>query len=223
MHAVIVGAGRIGRSLAGWLISAGQEVAVVDIDARRCAEVEAELGGIVIPGDGTRADVLHSAGAGRAGVLMATTGSAAVNMVACQMARHRFGVEGTVSLVGSDDHAGLFNLLGIDSVNMIELVSRRIQESLPIEGLVRLMNISGSTSSVMAAIRVPAGSSAVGTRLRDLAVPAGTVIPLVIARNGGAAIPREDTELSPDDQVVAVTAADELDRLRDLFGSGTGA
>lgn len=223
MHAVIVGAGMVGRSMARWLVSAGQEVAVVDTDAGRCADVESELGGIVIAGDGTRADVLERAGAGRAEVLLAATGSAAANMVACQMARHRFNVESTVALVTSDDHARLLNLLEVDSVNTVELVSRRIQESLPIEGLVRLMNISGATASVMAAIRVPEGSTAVGTRLRDLAVPPGTVIPLVIARNGGAAIPSEDTALSPDDQVVAITAADELDRLRDLLGWRTGA
>jgi Trk K+ transport system NAD-binding subunit len=139
-------------------------------------------------------------------------------MVACQLARHQFNVALTAGLVKSDDHARLFNLLGIDSpINMVELIARRIQEALPIEGVVRLMDIPGSNSSVMVTVRVLPGSSAVGRRVRDLSLPVGTLIPLVIGRDGTAATPNENTALSPEDQVVAVTNIDDLDRLRDML------
>ena len=219
MHAVIVGAGDIGRSLARWLLSSGQEVAVVDRDQEVCAATQAELGGIVVQGDASKADVLAKAGAGRAGVLIAVTASAATNLVACQMARHRFGVESTVGIVEREEHTRLFNLAGIDSaINSTELISRRIQESLPLEGLVNLMQISGAARSVMVAIHVPAASSAVGTKIRDLPIPPGTVIPLIIARDGGTTIPDDETVLNHNDQVVAVTGQDQLDRLRDVLG-----
>lgn len=208
----------MGRSVARWLVAAGHEIAVVDRDAGRCAGLESELGSVSVTGDGTEREVLARAGAARAEALIASTGSDSDNMVACQLARHEFNVARTIGLVGSDDHARLFNLLGIDSpVNMIELVARRIQEALPVEGVVRLMDIPGSNASVMVTVRVPAGSAVVGRRLRDLSLPVGSLIPLVIGRDGTATVPNENTSLSPDDQVVAVTTVDDLDRIRDLL------
>ncbi len=218
MHVVIIGAGRVGSSVARWLVASGHEIAVVERDAGRCAALENELGSVTITGDGTEGEVLARAGVARADAVIATCGSDADNMVACQIARHRFNVALTTGLVRSDDHARLFNLLGIDSpINMIELVTRRIQEALPIDGVVRLMDISGSSSSVMVTVRVPLGSAAVGRRVRDLTLPVGTLVPLIIGRDGTAAAPNENTALSPEDQVVAITNIDDLDQMRDLL------
>jgi Trk K+ transport system NAD-binding subunit len=69
----------------------------------------------------------------------------------------------------------------------------------------------------MVTIRVLPGSAAVGRRVRDLTLPVGTLISLVIGRDGTAAIPNENTALSPEDHVVAVTNIDDLDRLRDTL------
>jgi trk system potassium uptake protein TrkA len=218
LHVVIIGAGLVGSSVAGWLIAAGHEIAVIDRDADRCAAMENELGSVTVTGDGTEGEVLARAGAARAEAVIATSGSDADNMVACQLARRQFNVALTAGLVKSDDHARLFNLLGIDApINIVELITRRIQEALPIEGVVRLMDIPGSNSSVMVTIRVLPGSAAVGRRVRDLTLPVGTLISLVIGRDGTAAIPNENTALSPEDHVVAVTNIDDLDRLRDTL------
>jgi trk system potassium uptake protein TrkA len=218
MHVVIIGAGRVGSSVSRWLVASGHEIAVIDRDGDRCAVLENELGSVTVTGDGTEGEVLARAGTARAGAVIATCGSDADNLVACQLARHQFNVALTTGLVRSDDHARLFNLLGIDApINTIELVSRRIQEALPIEGVVRLMDISGSGSAVMVAVRVLPGSGAIGRRVRDLPLPVGTLIPLVIGRDGTATTPNENTALKPEDQVVAVTSIDDLDQMRDLL------
>ena len=218
MHAVILGAGRVGCSVARWLVASGHEIAVVENDPERCSALEKELGSVTVAGNGTEGEVLARAGIARAEVLIATSGSDADNMVACQLARHVFNVPRTVALTRSDDHTRLFNLLGVDSpINVVELVARRVQEALPVEGVVRLMDIGGPTSAIMVTVRIPAGSNVIGRRVRDFSLPPGSMITLVIGRDGSATIPNENTAINPNDQVVAVTTTDDLDRLRDIL------
>ena len=131
MYIVIVGAGRIGRSLARWLVAADHEVAVVEQDSSRCAALEDELGGVSVVGDGTAASTLAKAGVNRAEVFIAATGRDDQNLMACQLARHRFGASRTASIVHIPDHERLFNLLGIDIVvSTTDPVVARIQEAL---------------------------------------------------------------------------------------------
>ena len=131
MYVLIIGAGRVGVSVARWLLAADHEVAVIERDSSRCAALENELGSISVAGDGTEADILARAGANRADVFIAATGRDDDNMVACQLAKHRFGASRTVSLVNIPDHEALFNLLGMDIViNATELVAGRIRQEL---------------------------------------------------------------------------------------------
>ena len=131
MYALIIGGGRIGSAIAKWLVDAEHEVAVIDIDPARRASLEDELGSIVVAGDGTEAGTLAKAGANRADIFIATTARDDENLVACQLAKHRFGASRTVSVVNISDHERLFNLLGVDiTINTTELLVGRIQEEL---------------------------------------------------------------------------------------------
>ena len=219
MHVVIIGAGRIGCTLAKWLIAAGHEVAVIARDPARCTPLENEIGSVTVMGEGTEGAVLERAGAARANVVVATCGSAADNMVACQLARHNFSVELTIGLVKSEDHARLFNLLGINSpVNVTELISHRFQETLSIDNVTQLMEISGPNASVLFTIRIPADSVNVDKLVKDITLPIGSLIPMIIGRDGTTWIPNDNTTLGPDDRVVVVAARTDLERIRELLG-----
>jgi trk system potassium uptake protein TrkA len=131
MYVVVLGAGKIGKSLAGWLIGRGHEVAIIDRDPTRCASVEDELGSIAVPGDGTEAGVLAKAGANRADILVAATDMDDVNLVSCQLAARRFGVRRTVAIVNVNEHEELFRILGIGIiVNTTDIIVHRIQQEL---------------------------------------------------------------------------------------------
>ena len=129
MYIVIVGAGTIGASIARWLVAADHEVAAIERDESKCASLETELGSISVVGDGTEAGVLAQAGVNRADIFIASMGSNEDNMVACQLARHRFGVSYTVSLVSVPEYEKLFNLLGIGVIiNTTDLIVGRVQD-----------------------------------------------------------------------------------------------
>ena len=131
MYVVIVGGGRVGSAIARWLIDADHEVTVVDVDSSRCAVLEEELGSVAIVGDGTEAGSLAKAGANRADIFIATTAKDDENLVACQLAKRRFGASRTVSLVDIDDHDRIFRILGVDiTVNTTQLLLGQVQREL---------------------------------------------------------------------------------------------
>ena len=131
MYVVIVGGGRVGSAVARWLIDADHEVTVVEADASKCAALEEELGSIVVVGDGTEPATLGHAGANRADVFIAATPNDQENLVACQLAKRRFGALRTVSLVDVAERERIFHVLGIDVVvNTTELVVGQVQRDL---------------------------------------------------------------------------------------------
>ena len=131
MYVVIVGAGAVGVAVARWLLAAEHEVTVIDREPTRCEALDEELGSISVVGDGTVAAVLAKAGANRADIFIAMTGNDDENMVACQLAKHRFGASRTISMVTAQDHETLFNRLGIDvTVNTTALAVAKVQQEL---------------------------------------------------------------------------------------------
>ena len=131
MYVVILGAGRVGFGLARWLLATENEVAVIDHDPSKCAELEKELGGIAVLGDGTDASVLGKAGCNRADVFIGATGEDEDNLLACQLARYHFNTTRTISLVSVPEHEELFPALGIDAtVNIVDVVVDRLSQAL---------------------------------------------------------------------------------------------
>ncbi len=131
MYVVVVGGGRVGRTIARWLLTAEHEVAVVDRSPAECAVVEEELGSVSVLGDATEAGVLAKVGANRADVLIAATGADDVNLVTCQLAMHKFDVSRTISIVNEPENETLFRTLGVGAVvNITNLAIAAIQENL---------------------------------------------------------------------------------------------
>ena len=92
MKILIVGAGRVGTSVAENLVSEHNDITVIDDDPSRLADLQErfDLRGVV--GDGTQVSALRRAGAEDADLLIACAASDSVNLVACKIARKLFNV-----------------------------------------------------------------------------------------------------------------------------------
>src|SRR5437764_6228630 len=97
MYIVVVGAGKVGWNLARELIGKGNEVTVIESDASRFAMVEEELEHAVHYGDGSELWVLERAGVARADMVIAVTGDDEDNILICQVAREKYGVERVIA------------------------------------------------------------------------------------------------------------------------------
>ena len=224
MHVVIVGAGSLGRWLARSLVSAGHEVAVIEEDRGKGADLDEALGSLSVIGSGTDEAVMAKAGVNRSDAVIATTGRDDVNLAVCQLAHHRFGVGRTLSIVNESEHTELFELLGVDvPIDKTELIASRLQESVSSDGLVRLLPLSRGDGKTVATIRIPQGSVAAGRTLRDAGLPPSTVASAVVSRDGTTTPARDDTVLQPGDEVVAVTVAEEVENLKERLIVQAGA
>ena len=217
MYIVVVGAGEVGYELAKALIRNEHEVFIIERSQERCNVIKEELGSLVIAGSGSDEAVLREAGTSRADVFMAVTGSDPDNLAACQMAKHRFGVARTMSLVSNGDNEPLFRELGIDvCISTSEIILTRIEEELPRNPLVHMMDIKGSNREVVS-IRIPQDSAAVGKALREIPVPTNSIISCVLKRDGNLLAADGALVLGRDDEVVIITTEDEEEALREAL------
>ena len=81
MKIIIVGCGKIGKSLIESLVSEGHDVAVIDKDPSVIEEATNTFDVIGLCGIGTDCEVLTEAGAAKADIVISVTGSDELNML----------------------------------------------------------------------------------------------------------------------------------------------
>lgn len=159
-------------------------------------------------------------GISRADLVVAVTGDDEDNLVVCQMAKRKFGVPRAIARINNPKNETIFRKLGIDAtVSSTELIRAQIEEQIPQQSLVHLLNLR-SVGIEFVQVVVPATSPAVGQRVRDLGIPDDAILTLVI-RDGTAIVPYGETLLAAGDEVIAVTTpASEATLRRILLGTG---
>jgi trk system potassium uptake protein TrkA len=205
MYIVIVGAGNVGYHLAKAVLSKGHEVLLIDTDAAILARIEDELGSIGLEGDACEANTLEEAGTARADLFVAVTEQDADNLVACQIAKHRFKVPRTVARITDLKNEPLFKKLGVDvTVSSTILILQYIesQTSKP-QFLTRLAVLKGSDREIVD-VRIPPTSAVVGKKIRDISLPQNSLIILLIRRDERIQLPTSTTALEAGDRVVVV-------------------
>ncbi len=99
MKIIILGAGRVGSSVAESLVSEANDITVIDTDGARVAELQDryDLRGLV--GNATLPSMLKEAGAEDADMLIAVTSTDETNLVACKLAADLFNVPTRIARV----------------------------------------------------------------------------------------------------------------------------
>lgn len=214
MYIIIVGGGRVGYYLAKGLLKEGHEVLIIEENRAGCETITEELGSICLNGDGSEVSVLTEAGTGRAGMLVAVTGDDEDNLVTCQLAKHMFKVPRTIARIKNPRNEELFNKLGIDvTISNTDVILEQITEEVPTHSMTHLMEIRDHGMEVVE-VRIPPGSSSVGKAVKDLSLPAGSVLSVIIRKTEKPIIPTPTTILMAEDQVIAVTPSKSEELLR---------
>jgi trk system potassium uptake protein TrkA len=218
MYIVVVGGGRVGYHLTKALLEEKHEVALVEKNAAICDAINEELGSVCIRGDGSEVAVLADIGTSRADMLIAVTGDDEDNLVACQLAKHRFKVPRTVARVVNPKNAALFKKLGIDiPVVSTNVILENIEAEVPTHPLTHLLTIRDRGLEIVE-IRVLPHSHSAGKAIKTLSVPPGAVLSLIIRKGIRPFVPTPDTVLEADDQVIAATTAEAEPALRQSLG-----
>lgn len=105
MNIIIVGCGKIGYSLIGELVNEGHDVTVVDTDSAAIEEITNVFDCMGVCGNGVDCNVLESAGASQADLIIAVTASDELNMLSCFLSRE-LGTKHTVARIRNPEYNG---------------------------------------------------------------------------------------------------------------------
>ncbi len=216
MYIIIVGGGRIGYYLSKALINEGHEILVIEKDAALVDHIEEDLGSICMHGDGCEAATLEEAGAERAGLFIAVTNEDEDNLVACQVAKHKFNVPRIIARIGNPKNETLFKKLGIDvTISATNLILEYIEQEVPTHPLVHLFDLKRGELEIVE-VKISSTSTALGKRIGELNLPPGTIFSLIV-KDSGVEVPTTETILGTDDRVLAVIRPDSEEALRNIL------
>lgn len=203
MYVLIVGAGKVGWNLARELIERGHEVTAIEHDQQRYQTVEEELEHAVQYGDGSELWVLERAGIERADMVIAVTGDDEDNILICQVAREKYGVERVISRCNNPRNLQHFELLGVEpAVSATDLILRLIEHEVPEYGMLHLLDLPQQRLEIIE-LEVSQRSPAVGRAVGSLGLPDGSLV-ISILRGDDGFVPGPDSVLEANDEVLLV-------------------
>ena len=130
MYIIIIGCGKLGRTLAFELSDVGHNVSVVDSDAEKLAALGSGFNGLSVRGVEYDDGVLRQAGIARANCVVCVTVDDNLNITAALAARELFGVGRVIARVNDPAKKSAFELLNIETIDPTELVSYLIRSKL---------------------------------------------------------------------------------------------
>ncbi|GAC1316137.1 MAG: NAD-binding protein [Thermoleophilaceae bacterium] len=222
MYVLVVGAGKVGWNLARELIARGNELTVIESKPGRYATVEEELEHAVQYGDGSELWVLERAGIERADLVIAVTGDDEDNILICQVAREKYGVDRVIARCNNPRNLEHFELLGVKpAVSATDLILRLIEHEVPRYGLLHLLDLPQERLEIIE-IEVVPGSAAAGATVQDLGIPEGSLV-ISILRDGTGFVPLADSVIEEGDEVLLVLDTGLEDKITARFAAPDGS
>ena len=180
MYVVVIGGGNVGYYLTKELLAAGHEVVMIEKDPAAPGTIADELGSIVVPNDGCEGRYQAEAGMARADVVAAVTGDDEDNLVACQVAKMKFNVPRAIARVNNPKNEAALPALAIDeTVSPTRSILGVIEHEIPIHDLLHLAELEGGEVQIVEA-QLDASSPVIGKALRDLELPEGSNVAVIV-------------------------------------------
>jgi trk system potassium uptake protein TrkA len=173
MRIIILGAGRVGESVAASLVSEQNDITVIDPAADRLRDLEDRLDLRGVQGNGAEPSVLRRAGADDADMLIACAALDETNLVACKIAHDVFGIHTTIARLRSPEFPEGGELLcktGFSVDHVIcpeESVVRYIQQLIDYPEALQVLEFSQGRAHLVA-VRAVAGSPLVNHSIGEI-------------------------------------------------------
>ena len=146
---------------------------------------------------------MERAGVERCEMLIAVTGDDEDNILICQVAREKYGVERIISRCNNPRNLQHFELLGVKpAVSATDLILRLIEHEVPKYGLVHLLDLPQERLEIIE-IEIQEGSFAAGKEVQTLGLPDGSLV-IAILRDGTGFVPLADSVVEAGDELLLV-------------------
>ena len=227
MKVIVCGAGQVGFNIARQLSGEHNDVTVIDQSPELVKRINDNLDVHGLVGFASHPDVLETAGARDADMIIAVTFADEVNMVACQVAHSLFNVPTKIARVRAQSYLGpiwqdLFSRdhMPIDVIISPELeVARSAERRLEVPGAFDMIPF-GEDKLRLIGVRLTEECPIVDTPLWQLTdlFPDLNIVVVGIDRGGSLLVPTGDDQMLVNDEVFFVSGREQVSRALSLFG-----
>ena len=216
MKIVVVGAGKVGYSLAQRLAQDQHDVYVIEKNGDRIKNLENNLDVNLVQGNGSSISLLQEIGVEDMGMLIAVTDSDEVNMLACMLGKAA-GIPKTIARVRDTEYengtnAVIRDRLGIDLFINPEMVTA--QEIYKVLKTPAALDVEDFASGAVRLVefKIRSNLHVTGIPLRKLELPPNVLI-VGIMRGGEMIIPHGESTLEYLDNVFFLGAKESIDKV----------
>ena len=216
MKIVVVGAGKVGYSLAQRLAQDQHDVYVIEKNGDRIKNLENSLDVNLVQGNGSSISLLQEIGIADMGMLIAVTDSDEVNMLACMLGKAA-GISKTIARVRDNEYdsgtnASIRERLGIDLFINPEMVTA--QEIYKVLKTPAALDVEDFASGAVRLVefKIRNNLHVTGIPLRKLELPPNVLV-VGIMRGGEMIIPHGESTLEYLDNVFFLGAKESIDQV----------
>ena len=217
MKIVILGAGRVGASVAESLVSERNDITLIDSNAQALAYLQDKFDLRTLVGSATSPQLLRDAGIEDADILIATTASDETNLVACKLAAQLFNVPTRIARIRSSEFQNQPEITGDGGFYVDHLicpeqtVTDYLHKLVEFPEALQVLEFADGALSLIA-VRAYAGGPLVEHPLRDLKTQHPNIDIRIVAifRNDRSIQPDGDTLIEPGDEVFILAASQHI-------------
>ena len=209
---MIIGGGNIGYKLAKALDNKFYHTRILENRQKRCEFLSERLDRpIVLMGDSTDQEILREENIQDMDMVIAVTGDEETNILSCLLAKS-LGAKSTVTRINNFGYMPLIEPIGIDyvvcprqsAINSLLHFIRRGK-------IISTVSIKGEQAEALEAV-AHEDSPIVGKAVKDIDFPRGCLI-LCFQRGDEVVIPRGDTVIEPDDQLIIISTRHNIPKV----------
>lgn len=206
MNIIIVGAGKVGYTLAEYLSKDGDNITIIDKKDYALEHVNNNLDVMCVKGNATSLKVLEEAGVREAELLISVTDSDELNML-CSLASKKLGVKSTIARVRTpgydEDITLLTEAVGIDLV-----INPEKAAAMEISKLIKFPSVCSIDSFSDGKVNLVGfkaeDTELEGKRIRDIGFIRGNVLFCGVERGDDFIMPKGDYVFNREDRVYVI-------------------
>ena len=222
MKIVIIGSGKLGRTLAEQLIQENHDIIVVDENVSKLQNVVDRLDIMGINGNGATIPVLREAGVDDADLVIAATAEDELNLLACLIAK-RVGARNTIARVRNPEYIDVMSLVKQDlglslSINPELACALEMSRVLKFPSMVTVDTFAKGRVEILQ-FEILKDSPLAGMKLRDISKFRKKILVCAVERDDGEIyIPTGEFQIEAGDHVSIVGDSTDIPKFLSQIG-----
>ena len=216
MKILILGAGRVGSSLASTLSKQQYEVSVIDLSKDKLQRLQEDFDLAIEVGHGSYPSTLKKAGADEETILLAVTNSDECNITSCQIAKSKFNVKKTICRLSNASYLDSLDAFGDNNIDIAispeNEVTEHLVDLIKHPGAEQIESFANGSIKVVS-VKAKKDGMLVNRELKSIKsdMPDTNTFVPAIYRKGKPLIPDGKTIIKENDEIYFLAAENDID------------